>query len=411
MKIINEAEYKDFFSKDTLQTLQKKSADNIKVMLSRGLGSALSESNRLINELKKLEKPHIAELELLSEVIIKDLYGIVNDNKIEIQANIVDRVNLEYEDTEDVGNSDGEQIDIDSTFPDEVQIDIDSTFPDEVKRRIVNSITQGGAVRGAFSFYLFKEYLDDINPSLVEKYNSLLKSVFGIYDDDNAIAMLLSAVAQKSSAAGGLSEGYYDEETEMFVIKAQGIVFPILLHELIKGVYEIVATEGFTSDAEKNKKIIKNVDKIGNEPEDLRYGKYIYDAINNLVSLVGTKDNRIREYFISEIYKLPDVEFLSFIENLINERLTSDQRKWISRTLVDIEYDLKKDDTGLSGLDYTPEEDDDEEPVYEGDQNRSELNPRHQAQINRRNTITRVKPSGKIYKRDKNKKQIKGYEK
>jgi hypothetical protein len=399
MKIINEAEYKDFFSKDTLQTLQKKSADNIKVMLSRGLGSALSESSRLINELKKLEKPHIAELELLSEVIIKDLYGIVNDNKIEIQAKIVDSVNLEYENTEDVGNSD------------EKQIDIDSTFPDEVKRRIVNSITQGGAVRGAFSFYLFKEYLDDINPSLVEKYNSLLKSVFGIYDDDNAIAMLLSAVAQKSSAAGGLSEGYYDEETEMFVIKAQGIVFPILLHELIKGVYEIVATEGFTSDAEKNKKIIKNVDKIGNEPEDLRYGKYIYDTINNLVSLVGTKDNRIREYFISEIYKLPDVEFFSFIENLINERLTSDQRKWISRTLVDIEYDLKKDDTGLSGLDYTPEEDDDEEPVYESDQNRSELNPRHQAQINRRNTTTRVKPSGKVYKRDKNKKHIKGYEK
>ena len=39
---------------------------------------------------------------------------------------------------------------------------------------------------------LFREYLDQINPALVEKYNEILKLVFGIYDDENAIAMLLA---------------------------------------------------------------------------------------------------------------------------------------------------------------------------------------------------------------------------
>jgi hypothetical protein len=297
MKTLKEAEYRDFFSKDTLAKLNKKSADNLKVMLTGGLTKAMTETPALLRQIQKIEKPYINELELLAEVIVKDVYGIVNDNQIQIQASIVQSVNLQNIPTQE-------------ELPEEV------SFPEEAKRRIINSITQGGSVRGAFSFYLFKEYLDSIDPTLVDTYGKLLNNVFGIYDDDNAIAMLLSMVASGSSSAGGESEGYYDEEKDIFVIKAQGINFPILVHEIIKGLYEIVAIEGFTSDPEKNKQIIKTVDKVGNEPEDLRYGKFIYDAINNLVSSVSTKDSRIREYFISEIYKLPDAEFINFIESL-----------------------------------------------------------------------------------------------
>ena len=48
----------------------------------------------------------------------------------------------------------------------------------------------------------------------------------------------------------------YDEDSEKFIIKAQAICFPILLQEIIKGLYEIISLEGFTSDPEKNKNIV-----------------------------------------------------------------------------------------------------------------------------------------------------------
>jgi organic radical activating enzyme len=51
---------------------------------------------------------------------------------------------------------------------------------------------------------------------------------------------------------GGESEMEFDEETGQFVIKAKAICFPMLVHEIVKGLYEIVGTEGFGPDKEKN---------------------------------------------------------------------------------------------------------------------------------------------------------------
>ena len=36
------------------------------------------------------------------------------------------------------------------------------------------------------------------------------------------------------------------------MIKAKAICFPMLVHEIVKGLYEIVGTEGFGADKEKN---------------------------------------------------------------------------------------------------------------------------------------------------------------
>ncbi len=221
----------------------------------------------------------------------------------------------------------------------------------KAKRRLINGITQGASVRGAFAFMLFKEYIDQINPELVSKYSEILKLVFGTYDDDNAIAMMLAAIAQGAKMQGGESEMEYDDENDQFIIKAQAMCFPMLVHEIIKGLYEIVGTEGFGSDKEKNQSIINAVDKVSNEPEDLRYGKFIYDAINDLYISSDVDDPRVRELFFASVYKLSDNEFFPFVENAINGSLTSSQKRWAEMEIRDIARDLTKDDTGLQDLD------------------------------------------------------------
>lgn len=163
--------------------------------------------------------------------------------------------------------------------------------------------------------------------------------------------MMLAALAQGQKMEGGTSEMVYDEENEQFVIKARALCFPMLLHEIVKGLYEIVGTEGFGADKEKNKAIINAVDKLSNEPNDFRFGKFLYDAITKLYNESDLDDARIRELFFAELYKLEEDEFLSFVENAVNDELTPEQKRWAINTMKDIERDLKKDDTGLADLD------------------------------------------------------------
>ena len=124
----------------------------------------------------------------------------------------------------------------------------------------------------------------------------------------------------------------------------------MLVHEIVKGLYEIIGTEGFGADKEQNQAIVNAVDKLSGEPDDLRNGKFLYDAIVDIYSKSNIKDDRVREIFIAELFKLPFEELRLFVENTIDETLTNEQKKWAADTMRDIKDDLKKDDTGLSDL-------------------------------------------------------------
>ena len=56
---------------------------------------------------------------------------------------------------------------------------------------------------------------------------------------------MLAMMEQGQMMQGGESEMQYDEEKRQFVIKANAICFPMLVHEIIKGLHEIIGTEGF----------------------------------------------------------------------------------------------------------------------------------------------------------------------
>ncbi len=334
-----EVEYEKIFSPKTMAALKGKSGESLRQMLgNKDLMQTLMRSKAVLDEIIDAEEGYRDELEMIAAIMATDAFPIIDYANIKIDAKITgpEDLNVEIEP--------GEEDPLQPSFDDD-------TEKLKAKRRIINGITQGASVRGAFSFYLFREYLDDINPALVEKYNEILKSVFGIYDDENAIAMMLAALAQGQKMEGGTSEMVYDEENEQFVIKARALCFPMLLHEIVKGLYEIVGTEGFGADKEKNKAIINAVDKLSNEPKDFRFGKFLYDAITKLYNESDLDDARIRELFFAELYKLEEDEFLSFVENAVNDELTPEQKRWAINTMKDIERDLKKDDTGLADLD------------------------------------------------------------
>jgi hypothetical protein len=340
MARITEVEYEKIFSPKTLALLKNKSGESLRQMLgSKDLRTVMMQSQTVLNEIVAAEDGYRDELEMVAAQMVTDAYPIIDYANIKIDAKIVGLDDL------DIPNPpEGE----DPASPDFGEDDEEKM---KAKRRIINGITQGASIRGAFGFMLFKEYIDDISSELVQKYNEILKLAFGIYDDENAIAMMLAALAQGAKMQGGESEMEYDEENQQFVIKAKAICFPMLVHEIVKGLYEIVGTEGFGSDKEKNQAIVGAVDKLSNEPRDLQYGKFIYDAISKIYNDSNIDDPRVRELFFAELYKTPDDEFFPFIENALNDELKPLQKKWAADTMKDIAKDLTKDDTGLEDLD------------------------------------------------------------
>ena len=335
-----EVEYDKIFSPKTMATLKGKSGESLRAMLgNKDLMQTLMQSKAILDEIIDAENGYRDELEMIAAQMATDAYPIIDYANIKIEAEIVGMGDLDLQ--EPPPNEDPTSPDFGEDNPEKMK----------AKRRIINGITQGASIRGAFGFMLFKEYIDDINPALVEKYNEILKMAFGIYDDENAIAMMLAALAQGQKMQGGESEMEYDEETGQFIIKAKAICFPMLVHEIVKGLYEIVGTEGFGADKEKNQAIVGAVDKLSNEPNDLRFGKFLYDAINKIYAESDIEDARVRELFFAALYKLEDDEFFPFVENAVNNELTNDQKQWAIGEMRDIERDLRKDDTGLEDLD------------------------------------------------------------
>ena len=328
-----EIEYEKIFRPETMASLKGKSGESLKQMLgNKSLMQTIMRSSELIPEIIEAEKNHITTLEGIAVDMVTQAYPIIDYANIRIDAKIVTMGNIPL------------------PPPEEEEPSPNPEFL-EAKRRIINGITQGASIRGAFAFYLFKEYLDLLDDTLVDKYGEILKLSFGIYDSEEAIAMLLAMIAQNKNMPGGESQMEYDEEAQQFVIKARAICFPMLVHEIVKGLYEIVGTQGFGKDKEQNKAVIGAVDKLSNEPRDFQYGKFIYDALNNLYGESNIDDARVRELFFTEVYKLDEEEFVNFIENLINNKLTTIQKQWAMGEMKAIEKDLKKDDTGLAGLD------------------------------------------------------------
>jgi hypothetical protein len=332
---MNEAQYKDIFKDpETIQNLKGKSVSSRERMLgNEKLMKILQRSKVLIDQLAQDEAPHRAALEKLAVDMVKKMYPVIDEFGIEIEASL--------------GNDQlppSSPPEEEDEFP---SIDLPSTevMNDEIaKRRLINAITQGASIRGALD-KPFMDFLNEVPDNLldsysetlagidnsVDKYGETLKKVFGIFHDEEAIAMFLAMLAGGAGGGdkGGESEAEFDEEEGKLKIRATGIIFPFLVHEIIKGLYEIVSLQGFTKSKEQNQATVAATDKLEYEPEDFSVGTHIQEALEALYNEANVRDKVAFELFLANLYREDDAAaFVSFIENIINNRLTSSQKRW-----------------------------------------------------------------------------------
>jgi hypothetical protein len=324
------------FGDTTQRKLSAKSAESLRDMLGgKSWMQASQESMQLLQQVMQAEAPYRDQLEELAKEVVYNVFPIVKEAGIDIDAKLVQSPS----EMKISKGQDEEEIDNEEEAEEALDVIADKSGID--KRRIINSITQGAALRGSRAYYLFDYALETLDTlGVKDDYEELMKNAYGIYDDDQAIAMMMAMLGQsggQGSSQGGESEVDWNEEEDTMTVKATALTFPILLMEIIKGLYEFVSLQGFSADAEKNKQLVKTVDKVQNEPEDIRWGKFIYDALRDVVDDYAEDPQAVRELVFAEIYKLEQPFFQEFIEAAINDDLSTDHKRWVEDTVKQIE--------------------------------------------------------------------------
>ena len=195
------------------------------------------------------------------------------------------------------------------------------------KRNIINAIIQGTSKKGHYVFQKpeIRERLDDISPLLYDNYLKIMSlNDFLYFTMDQAIENW----SQTQTGVGGYvkleDSDSSDEDGDGAPdtrIKASGMIFPILCHEIIKGLEEAKGRYGFPEDEEIRQVVLQKTDTLPMESWTLRIGPEIVEKLRfALPDEVYEDENKgIINWFQMELYKLPAEEFLKIIGNIISE--------------------------------------------------------------------------------------------
>ena len=337
---LHEADYNKIFDPETLSKLKGSVAQRLQ---GKNPMQVAMQLQQLAMQVMRLEQGNQDLLEQLAYDVVYEAYPYLKSNEdvIEIDAKIVPQSQVK----EALQPNTPNEEDIDKLSVEEENEMMDDIAADLKKRRLINAITQGGSTFSKSAHYVQQEYIDIVGgEGTSDKYRDLMQAALDMIDFMVGMASMNMGGSDLENSATGAESVFYDFEKEKWVIKARAIVFPVLILEIVKGMYEIIGLFGF-DDLERGEKVVSKVDKIKNEPEDIAYGqlitKNLFDIINKLEADV-TPDER--DDFLQDIYKLDNSEFIKLMTNVINNNVPTDQMNMLKGMFSQMRSDKKADD-------------------------------------------------------------------
>lgn len=242
------------------------------------------ELSGLLTRCIKMEMKCKEALEQLAVKVASDIFSIPQDI-INIEANIVANIDtskhrilpektddFEFDSLEDMrGLSDG-----------------------VYKRRMIDSLVAGAANYYATDTSNYLQDLFSINPdlpSIYQKINQYNKALLYLLD--------LNSEDAKTTIEGGKVDVYVGNNSTQIKIVAEGIIFPALLEETIKGLLEVAVLHGLPKDRKKASYIMKKADFKAADMWDLRLGVPLWERIIDI-----TEDDVEPNFLLMELSML-----------------------------------------------------------------------------------------------------------
>jgi hypothetical protein len=232
---------------------------------------------------------------------------------------------------------------------------------EKAKRRFINALIQGSSKKGHYMFELVKDELDRLNPRLLNLYGVLMSVNDLLYWvlPDQAMDMMMN-----QGGVAGKEE--VDIETEPPTVKARGVFFPVLVHELIKGTMEILGTQGLPDDPKQAEMVMASTDTLANEIWDLRLGPVLWEKfIESYPEKLFDEDKRwIQNYLFARFSALTAEEFFKLAKAILRgdakatqilDRMVTEIVDHLKETHDDEDYGSEESDSDVA----SPDDDDD----------------------------------------------------
>jgi len=298
-------------------------------------GMIFQEMMRKLPNIMNIESRHKDELEQLAiEAALEE--SEVPSDWYEIEAILGQGINtsdfrMKPEDKKDKEDDEEE---------DELEIpsfDIDDLTDEEIfelekhKRNIINALIQGAAKKGHYIFQKpdIKAKLDKIDSSLYNGYLGIMAINDFLYFSMEQMIEMMSQSGQGVAGKVKLKDNDDEEESgddeggesSNTKIIADGMIFPILCHEIIKGIEEAKGRYGLPQDPEMAQRVMGQTDLLSNEPMQLRIGPEIVEKIRFALpdEMYSESNKGLINWFHTVLYQIPAEEFLELIGLAISE--------------------------------------------------------------------------------------------
>jgi hypothetical protein len=357
--------------------------------LQRKHGADIPRFMSLVSRARQIQSGKEKELEKLAEDAIRSYYGsILGEVTLNIKFPKEGQIKKSMEN-------------VPSEPPEMPQLKElkDSNIISEIqKRKIANNITQGEAKNTKLCLNL-PEVRDGLIRILGQEkgteYKELLNKITeiaGFFDWQIPMEVQLEMwTRDKSGFSGSVSVEWVsdkeentedlaqkvlgdlendtevpEEAEEIFeqtapTINALGTDFAMLLHETIKGIYELIASVAIPDDEETAETVIMNTDTLADEIEDLRYGPEIAADLRDFINeFPETADiPNLREHVFGKMMAMEAKDFLELMYMILIE---DPKAKPVVQEFVDeISEEINRYELGQAGIDN----DDDYEPGEE----------------------------------------------
>jgi hypothetical protein len=270
----------------------------------------------------ELEEKHKDDLVEMAKRLIMEDFGFTEEDII-IEATLTTEMQLT--ETKPMRIEAEETVE----FDDHNQYEIANK--EVYKRRMLNALIQGSAKKTNHMFHLLDSELTDLEPLLPNLYSKLMTGADYMYmvNDDKSERMI-----------GGLVEVEIPEdESGVPVIKAEAICMPVLIHEIVKGVMEILSYHGIPKDPKVVEYVMERADFQDAELWDMRLGPAIWERF---LKCFPAEEYFLKHHVYAELVSLPADEFHDCFREIL---MCSKKGKAIIAKLIgDVKEDMRNDE-------------------------------------------------------------------
>jgi len=306
----------------------------------------MAQMGNLLHQIFRIQRGHEDELTELGKEIIQKFYGPVIKG-VELDVKIVDPNDEEKLEMAQKMLQDQEQEEQEEEQP-EIEIELPGIEADIDKRKLINNIMQGEAQNVHDMMYSARDQVKEITGSdqLLDLYMQFLalNKKFD-WDERMNLEQMMEQAPQMANAMETEWEEGEEGEGDKPKIKARVLDLPMLVHETVKGIYELIAAGAIDPDPVRAQKVLDATDTLSDEQQDIRYGPYIARDIRNYVNKVADKIPgaydipNIREFVFGKMILMRSSEFVKLITDILTEK--EEPERIITKFIKDIQDEFK----------------------------------------------------------------------